>query len=279
VADLHWFQYDVEWWEERMREFKVSAEDEGFLMRLVRVAWREKVPCTIDDHDDTFARILGAKWKKAMPIVRAHFTPDPENPGRLRCAWLSALYANALAKHESYQQRGRMGGRPPMKRPPPKGEPDQTSAFDKETSANEPQSSGSDSESSGSKPLARKNKAEGFSCGPSDHTTKTPALDGAHAPEGARTAGADDLRPRYYAWLRAEVDAWCAAHEDEARELGIAAMRRLDMPFETRRSIATGTAKPETIAMVRRHIVEDVRERAGLPDEDTWIADQTGAAA
>lgn len=277
MADLHWFQYDVDWWEELLAGFKLTAEDEGFLMRLVRVAWREKIPCTIDDHEDAIARILGARWKKGMPVVRAHFPPDPENAGRLRCPWLSALYASALAKHESYQNRGKLGGRPPVKKPP-KGKSGQTSAFDTETSANEPESSGFDNQSSASDSLARKNKAEGFSCGPSDHTTKTPAPDGAHALEGARAAGASDPRTAYYGWLRGEVDAWCAAHRDEARELELAAMKRADMPFEVIRTVMAGEASAERVAMVRRHLVDEVRERAGLPDEATWIADREDAA-
>jgi uncharacterized protein YdaU (DUF1376 family) len=110
LADLHWLPYDVEQWEERTRE--LSLEEEGALMRLLRRAWRDTTPCTIADSETVFDRLLGSRWKKLLPLIRQHFTPAADAPGRLRCVWLFALYEHQLRKHESYQSRGKLGGRP-----------------------------------------------------------------------------------------------------------------------------------------------------------------------
>lgn len=111
MADLSWFPYDADQWERRVRELGLSLLEEGALMRLLRHAWRaESHPCTILDRPDELARIIGHEARKAVPVLRAHFTPLPDEPGRLRCEWLYDLYLRQLEKHQSYQARGRKGG-------------------------------------------------------------------------------------------------------------------------------------------------------------------------
>ena len=57
-------------------------------------------------------RCFLATWRRVIAAVREHFCEDPDNPSRLRCAWLAELYAAQLAKHASAVERGRKGGWP-----------------------------------------------------------------------------------------------------------------------------------------------------------------------
>jgi uncharacterized protein YdaU (DUF1376 family) len=177
VANLTWFQYDIAVWEAKTRELGLSLEEEGILMRLIRAAWQSPVLGTIADTDDEFARILGAKWKHGLPLIRRMFTVGED--GRLRCALFEELYERAETKHQSYVDRGSKGGRPrkPEKKPQlPKQKPQLSIEG----------GSGSGNESSGSDPLARKNTAEGNTCAPSEHTSITPASVAALGPAGPR---------------------------------------------------------------------------------------------
>ncbi len=193
-------------------------------MRLIRHAWRAADPCTIADNEDAFDRVLGSRWKKLVPIIRQHFTPAVDRPGRLRCDWLLAVYERQLAKHQSYQTRGGKGGRPKRS--------------SGESSASNNQSSGSSSADSSAKSPAsrkrRKSKAEPEALSRESttevksceslqtHTAFNPPSD-ALALGAARAAGAESNEPRAPAPGEvAAAEAYVADHPEIAAEIDAA---------------------------------------------------------
>lgn len=111
---LPWFPLDADEWINRTALLPLEAT--GALLVAVLAAWnastRGDEPGTLPASDEAMARLLGPAWARVMPVVREHFVEDPDNPTRLRCKWLIALYAQQLAKHESAAERGRRGGWP-----------------------------------------------------------------------------------------------------------------------------------------------------------------------
>lgn len=191
MSNLTWFQYDVDAWEERVRDLGLSLEDEGAVMRLLRHSWGAKQPGTLPDDHDTFARILGARWRKFLPLVYRFFKAIEGQPGMLHSEWFGAIYSRADTKHKSYVKRGKMGGRPKKERKPQlvrekAGIKAQVS--NTKSSASE---SGPERGSSASSPLVRESSSEGFS----STTAKPPAQDA--APAGtARVSALESLRSR-----------------------------------------------------------------------------------
>ncbi len=267
MTNLTWFQYDVDQWDKRVRELALSVEEEGALMRLVRAAWKPPFPGSILDKDTEFDHILGSRWKKLEPFIRQHFTPDPENAGRLHCLWVNELRQRAAAKHETYVARGKKGGRPKAK------DKDQLPLSEAEKKA-EVLVPASTTGSSASVPLVRENKTEGKSCDPTGHTAFPPAPTGALGAEPPRATVADDgetaarrLRAEFDAWFHAEFDAWIVLHGEEYASLKRDVLNHCGAPFTSR-------AKPvdELPIHAREMLLERVRVRAGWPDFAAWIA-------
>lgn len=108
-TSLAWFPYLAEEWEKRGEG--LSAEEEGNLMRACRKAWRADVPCTLADTPAAWERLFGAKWRAARAALAADFTPDPDQPRRVCCAWLRTLWEEMWA-HPRRFQGARPGRRP-----------------------------------------------------------------------------------------------------------------------------------------------------------------------
>lgn len=248
MADLFWLPYDVAEWEERTRE--LSLEQEGALMRLLRHAWRDPDPCTIADSDAAFDRALGSRWKKMMPLVRQHFTPVEGKPGRLRCEWLFALYQQQLAKHESYKERGKLGGRPkaPPKHPQKAQDKPQPKVELKAEVSTEHSQSSSEGNSSGSL---------------RSHRAIPPSPDGALALEAPRAAGEEpSTEPGVVSATDLQAaEAWLATRPDvEAeieRELG-------DRTIDLADVRAFSVAPRERIAQGRLGLAMRRYQRVGL---------------
>jgi uncharacterized protein YdaU (DUF1376 family) len=225
MAELTWLPYDLEEWETRTRE--LSLDEEGALMRLLRHAWEAEEFGTIADSESTFDRILGSRWKKLLPLIRAHFTPVADRPGRLRCDWFVAMHDRQLAKHRSYQERGGKGGRPrklpessALTEPPQPESSAISSAFQKARKRK-----------AGKKADSRENTTETKSCGSlQTHTAFSPPAD-ALALEAARAAGEpppgktpgtrreqDDLDRASPAEVEA-AEAYVAAHPEIAASI------------------------------------------------------------
>jgi uncharacterized protein YdaU (DUF1376 family) len=230
MADLQWLPYDIEAWDERTRE--LSLEEEGALMRLTRHAWEADDPCTIADSEAVFDRLLGSRWKRLLPLLRRHFTPAPERPGRLRCEWLYAIWQRQLAKHQSYQDRGGKGGRP-KKLPESSASPPPA---ENESSANSPAGGSALKKRRKTKAErkagSRENTTEVKSCGSlQTHTAFNPPAD-APALEGARAAGQSSAPLAPAAGELAAAEAYVASHpaiaEQIATQLGEQAN---DLPF------------------------------------------------
>lgn len=111
---LPWFPLDADEWINRIALLPLEAT--GALLVAVLAAWnastRGDEPGTLPASDEAMARLLGPSWRRVLPVIREHFLEDPDNPTRLRCEWLVALYAQQLAKHRSAAERGRRGGWP-----------------------------------------------------------------------------------------------------------------------------------------------------------------------
>lgn len=100
---LPWFPYDVDDWEEMTKV--LTLEEEGALVRLIRAAWRDPVPCTLYDSPVFFERLLGRRWKHFRPLIDEHFHPDPDIPGRIRCQWLTVLYTDQAHRYRKRVER------------------------------------------------------------------------------------------------------------------------------------------------------------------------------
>jgi hypothetical protein len=92
----------------------LSLAETGALLVCVLASWnaaaRGDAPGTLPSSPDALSRLLGADAAAVLPIIRQHWTEDPDRPGRLRCAWLAELYAEQLRKHESIVERAKKGG-------------------------------------------------------------------------------------------------------------------------------------------------------------------------
>ena len=283
MAVLSWFPYDVDAWETRVRELRLSFEQEGILLRLYRGAWRAAQPCTIVDDEDEFARILGAHWQKAIPVLREHFTPVDGSPGLLRSEWLHALYLVQFEKHLSYQRRGGLGGRP-RKQP-------ESSA---ESSANSNKAQLSDSKpelpnkEAGVLAQLSQNSTEGISSAPpsSEHRANAPATAGALAPGGAAPratvaaarvpyVAAVENRPldeyqdaerkrevAYFARLRGSVHRWTQEHPETAAAI--------DREVRQKAGLPTGELTPGRARTYGSLYAEAVRERNHWPTIEHW---------
>lgn len=264
MALLTWLPYDMEEWDRRVRELHLSLADEGALHRLIRGAWQADVPCTIADTPDEFARILGAQWRKALPIIRAHFEPLSDQPKRLRCAWLHDLYLRQLEKHLSYQSRGKKGGRP-------KAEPEAQieAELEAEPKAELPENEAELSQSS----------TEAISSAPTGHRANSPATAGALAPVGATpraTAArqlaptADSVRQRkalqdeYFTKLRGKAESWFTTHPVEAAEFERLAREEARVP-------ASGELEPFQQRAVRAGMHQQYRALKRLPTCDEYL--------
>lgn len=108
-TQLDWFPLDVR--DHLQRTVLLSLAEEGALMRCIVASWsaglRGEPPGTLPDNAAAFSRLLGSDWEKLQPAVRAHFLPDPETPGRLRCDWLAKLYEQQQTRHEKSVQKAK----------------------------------------------------------------------------------------------------------------------------------------------------------------------------
>ncbi|GJG88705.1 hypothetical protein tb265_38860 [Gemmatimonadetes bacterium T265] len=80
-------------------------------MRACRKAWRADVPCTLADTPAAWERLLGAAWKRAVAALRVDFTPDPDQPGRVVCLWLRALWEQQAGIYQRRSTTGAKGGK------------------------------------------------------------------------------------------------------------------------------------------------------------------------
>lgn len=286
MADLTWLPYTVAEWETRVRELGLTLADEGALMRLLRGAWPAAEPCTITDSPDELARIVGAEWKKAVPLFRRQFAPLPDHPSRRRCGWLYDLYLKQLDKHQSYKDRGGEGARRKAELKAQR-EAERTGQLEAQLGAElKPNSQVSRAESS----------AEALSCAPTEHTAKSPASGEALAPVGAARAAAtseglaefgdtwravmqgqptapapgaletrqaSDRERRYFALLAHEADAWMALHRDDAKAIEREQRQLLELP-------ATGDLLLADKRGLRDAMLEEIRARLGWPTTEEW---------
>ncbi len=109
MSRLTWYPYSPAEW--RQRTEGLSDEERGALRRVLDESWERTPPCTIADTPAEMQLLLGSRRKTLEPLIRLHFTTDPEHPGRLRCEWFWALHKQQLEKYESYARRGGEGGR------------------------------------------------------------------------------------------------------------------------------------------------------------------------
>jgi hypothetical protein len=223
MTNLTWFQYDIDVWHQRMEELGLSAEEEGVLMRLFRRAWSQPIPCTLLDNHDEFAKVLGARWRRSLPLIYRMFKPAADHPGRLACEWLSAIYNRGRDKHESYVKRGKQGGRPKKVR---------KLEVVKDKPAKKAQLP--DSKSSASVPLAHESSAEGFS----STAAKPPAPGVAH--DGAAPAGAELPPQKRRSAAHAAIEA--RVHE-YARQQPLAAA---ELESEVRQELSEERRRPLT---------------------------------
>lgn len=114
MSRLSWLPLNTNEWINRTAF--LSMAEAGALLVCVLASWNASVrgeePGTLPASPDALARLLGADAATVMPLVRQHWTEDPDRPGRLRCAWLAELYAEQLRKHESIVARAKKGGWP-----------------------------------------------------------------------------------------------------------------------------------------------------------------------
>lgn len=112
MKTLQWFPLDADEWINRTA--LLSLEEAGALLVCVLASWNSSVrgdePGTLPASPDALARLLGPRAAEVMPVVLQHWIADADNPRILRCAWLAALYADQLAKHESLVTRAKKGG-------------------------------------------------------------------------------------------------------------------------------------------------------------------------
>jgi len=109
MTHLTWFPRDPAKWEKLTES--LSFAEAGALDFVVGRAWRDELsPCTIADSPATMRRLLGPEWRRLERVVRLHFTPCTETPGRLRCEWLWALHHEQLERYEKAAIAGRRGG-------------------------------------------------------------------------------------------------------------------------------------------------------------------------
>lgn len=108
MTQLAWYPHTPAEW--RRLAGALSFEEAGALQFACDVAWDDPIPCTLADTPAAWERLLGARWKKLVAVVRQHFTPCDEHPGRLRCAWLFDRYQTQLAKYEKRAVAGHTGG-------------------------------------------------------------------------------------------------------------------------------------------------------------------------
>jgi hypothetical protein len=239
---------------------------------------------------DELARVIGSEWKKARPVLTAHFQPLADEPARYRCEWLYDLYLRQMERHLSYQKRGKLGGRPKA---------ELKAQLEAELSESSPPPKPSFA-------LSRaESSAEAVSCGPTDHTANSPAPGVAPAPVGAALAGAPGngdyldrpsvreellrrgVRPseappapdvaaklaedaalrerdaKHYAALKDAAWAWIRAHPDEAKALGREQRAQLGLPLE---APVTGF-KADTLEQA---MLTAIAERQQWPSADEW---------
>ena len=260
MADLSWFPYDAEAWERRVRDLGLSVWQEGALMRLLRAAWRSPVPCTVLDTPDELARIVGAEWKKARPVLTAHFQPLADDPSRYRCEWLYDLYLRQLERHLSYQKRGKLGGRPAKAAPKAQLEAELEAREKAELSF-----------------LSRESSAEALSCAPTEHTAKSPLPADERAPAGAAlpVAGAGDQNGDYLdrPSVREELLRRGVRPSEAPPAPDVAAMLADDEARRQRDAEHFAAVRDAAWAWMRSHPVEtkalgrDVRAALGFPLE------------
>lgn len=281
MTELGWFPYDVDAWETRVREQRLSFEQEGILLRLYRGAWRAAQPCTIPDDEDEFARILGAHWAKALPLLRTEFTPIDGSPALLRSAWLWAMYERQLEKHLSYQRRGGLGGRPRKL----SNSSAESSAIDNKAQVTNAKAEVTERVSSAS----AKSKAEGNSSAPpsSGHRAIPPA-GSALAPVGAAPRAPATRTPvvavvpdtqrvalerQYTETMLRRADEWLKAHPDKRAEIEAVERKSIGLP-------PTGSLGPASANALRVCIAEAVRLlHPKWPDRDTWVSSELAKAS
>lgn len=109
---LSWFPLDADEWLNRVA--LLSMEERGALLTLVLTSWNASVrgeePGTLPADDETLVRLVGPVWRRVRRVIREHFLEHPDNPTRIRCDWLAALYRKQLALHQSAVERGKLGG-------------------------------------------------------------------------------------------------------------------------------------------------------------------------
>lgn len=267
MADLPWFPYDCEAWERRVRALGLTFEGEGILHRLARRTWTEDRPCTIRDDPEELARILGPQWKRALPALREHFTPLADEPKVLRCEWLYEDYLRALKKHESYQTRGGLGGRPK------KSDGAQIEAELKPGRKPQLKAELKPQLKAEVIPELSQSTTEGSSSPPTEERATTPPTGVARAPGGAALAVGTPLAAQaesiaevgqsYGSMLHDAVDDWLERHPAQRAEVERDAAR------------ACGARSVDHIPVLRLsiyrgNVVELVRQRAKWPHERQW---------